>query len=69
MFAFIHTHRIIKIKIRVNELDDLFSCYLKNFQEDPKPLGAISKSQVEELVFGVDSRKEVVHELGAIMGS
>ena len=40
------------------ELDDLFSCCIKNFKEDLKPLSGVSKSQVGELVAAVDQRKK-----------
>ena len=40
------------------ELDGGFSCCTKNFQEDPKPLSGVSKSQVGELVVVVDQRKK-----------
>ena len=63
MFTFKHTHRAIKIKIQ--ELNGCFSCYIKNIQEDPKPLKGVSKSQVREFVV-TDSRKEVVRGLKAI---
>ena len=39
------------------ELNDLFSCCIKNFEEDLKPLSEISKSQVE-LVVVVDQGKK-----------
>ena len=40
------------------ELDDLFSCCIKNFKEDLKPLSGVSKSQVGELVVAADERKK-----------
>ena len=36
------------------ELDGCFSCCIKNFQEDLKPLSGDSKSKVEELGVVVD---------------
>ena len=36
------------------ELDDCFSCCIKNFKKDLKPLRGVSKSQVRELVVVVD---------------
>ena len=40
------------------ELDDLFSCCIQNFNEDLKPLSEVSKSQVGELVVAIDQRKK-----------
>ena len=40
------------------ELDDLFSCCIKNFKEDLKPLSGVSKSQVGELGVAADQRKK-----------
>ena len=40
------------------ELDGGFSCYIKNFQEDPKPLSGVLKLQVGELVIAIDQRKK-----------
>ena len=40
------------------ELDDYFSCYIKNFQEDPKPLKGVSKSQVGVLVVAANQGKK-----------
>ena len=40
------------------ELDDLFSCCIKNFKEDLKPLSGVSKSQVGELMIAVDQGKK-----------
>ena len=53
VFTIIHTHRVVKIDL-CQELDDLFSCCLKNIQEDLKPLRGVSKSQVGELVVAAD---------------
>ena len=36
------------------ELDGSFSCCIKNFKEDLKPLSGVSNSQVGELVVAVD---------------
>ena len=41
-----------------HELDNLFSCCIKNFKEDLKPLNGVSKSQVGELMVAVDQRKK-----------
>ena len=40
------------------ELNDCFSCCIKNFQENLKPLRGVSKSQVGELVVVVDQGKK-----------
>ena len=40
------------------ELDDCFSCCIKNFQEDLKLFRGVSKSQVGELVVVVDQGKK-----------
>ena len=40
------------------ELDGGFSCCIKNFQEDPKFLSGVSKSQVGELVIVADQGKK-----------
>ena len=40
------------------ELDGSFSCCIKNFKEDLKPLSGVSKSQVGELVVAVDQGKK-----------
>ena len=40
------------------ELNDLFSCYIKNYKEDLKPLSGVSKLQVRELVVAADQRKK-----------
>ena len=40
------------------ELDGGFSCCIKNFQEDPKPLSGVSKSQVGELVVAINQGKK-----------
>ena len=40
------------------ELNDCFSCYIKNFQENLKPLRGVSKSQVGEFVVVVDQGKK-----------
>jgi len=39
------------------ELDDLFSCCIKNIKEDLKPLSGVSKSQVGELVVVAGQKK------------
>ena len=57
MFTFIHTHRVIKIKIRVKNLVIYFNCCIKNFKEE-KPLSGVSKSQVGELVVVADQGKK-----------
>ena len=40
------------------ELDDLFSCHIKNYKEYLKLLSGVSKSQVEELVVTTDQGKK-----------
>ena len=40
------------------ELDDLFSCYIKNFKKDLKPLSGVLKSQVGELVVAAEQKKK-----------
>ena len=40
------------------ELDGCFSCCIKNFKEDLKPLSGVSKSQICELVVTADQRKK-----------
>ena len=40
------------------ELDDLFSCCLKNFNEDLKLLSRVTKSQVGEFVVATDQGKK-----------
>ena len=52
VFTFIHTHRVIKIKIHVKNL-----MISKHFKKDLKPLNGVSKSQVGELVVVANQRK------------
>ena len=40
------------------ELDGGFSCCIMNFQEDPKPLSGVSKSQIGEIVVTADQGKK-----------
>ena len=57
--VYLHTHtKSCQDQDSLQELDDLFSCCIKNFKEDLKPLSGVSKSQVGELVVTVDQRKK-----------
>ena len=57
--VYLHIHtKSCQDKDSHQELDDLFSCCIKNFNEDLKPLSGVSKSQVGELVVAVDQRKK-----------
>ena len=40
------------------ELDDCFSCCIKNIQGTTKPLSGVSKSQLGELMVAADPRKK-----------
>ena len=53
------------------ELDGGFSCCIKNFQEDQKPLSGVLKSQVGELVVIADqgNKYSVDSELSCGLGS
>ena len=53
-----YTHRAIKIKICIKNLMVVLVAAKKNFQEYPKPLSEVSKSQVGELAVVVDQRKK-----------
>ena len=56
---YLHTHtKSCQDQNSCKELDDLFSCCIKNFKEDLKPLSGVSKSQVGELVVAADQRKK-----------
>ena len=55
---YLHTHLRLSRSRLCQELGDRFSCYIKNFQEDPKPLSGVSKTQVGELVVVVDQGKK-----------
>ena len=56
--VYLHTHtQGYQDQDLSQELDDLFSCCIKNFKEDLKPLSGVSKSQVGELVVAMDQRK------------
>ena len=53
--VYLHTHiKSCQDQDLHQELDDLFSCYIKNFKEDLKPLSGVSKLQEGELVVAVD---------------
>ena len=54
----LHAHLGLSRSRLCQELGDRFSCYIKNFQEDPKPLSGVSKTQVGELVVVVDQGKK-----------
>ena len=57
--VYLHTHtQNYQDQDLHQELDGGFGCYIKNFQEDPKPLSGVSKSQVGELVVAVDQGKK-----------
>ena len=49
MLTFIHTIRIIKIKIHVKNLM-ISSVVAQNFEKDLKPLSGVLKSQIGELM-------------------
>ena len=56
--VYLHTHtKSYQDQDLHQELDGGFSCFIKNFQEDPKPLSGVSKSQVGVLVVAVDQGK------------
>ena len=55
--VYLHIHtKSCQDKDSHQELDDLFSCCIKNFKEDLKPMSGVWKSQVGELVVAVDQR-------------
>ena len=57
--VYLHTHtQNYQDQDLHQELDSGFSCCIKNFQEDPKPLSGVSKSQVGELVVAADQGKK-----------
>ena len=57
--VYLHTHtKSCQDQDSHQELDDLFSCRIKNFKKDLKPLSGVSKSQVGELVIAVDQGKK-----------
>ena len=57
--VYLHTHtQSYHDQDLLQELDGWFSCYIKNFQEDLKPLRGVSKSQVEEFVVAADQGKK-----------
>ena len=53
-----NTHIELSRSYSHQELNGCFSCCIKNFKEDLKPLSGVSKSQVGELVFAADQRKK-----------
>ena len=56
--VYLHTHtKSCQDQDLLQELDDLFSCCIKNFKEDLKLLSGVSKSQVGELMVAKDQRK------------
>ena len=57
--VYLHTHtKSCQDQDSRQELDDLFSCCIKNFKEDLKSLSGVSKSQVGELMIVVDQGKK-----------
>ena len=57
--VYLHTHtKSCQDQHWRQELDDLFSCCIKNFKENLKPLSGVSKSQVGKLVVAVNQRKK-----------
>ena len=57
--VYLHTYTLSYQNQDLNqELDGSFSCYIMNFQEDPKSLNEVSKSQVGELVVTADQGKK-----------
>ena len=57
--VYLHTHtQSCQDQDSHQEHDDLFSCCIKNFKEDLKPLSGVSKSQVGELVVAIGQRKK-----------
>ena len=53
--VYLHTHtKSCQNQDSHQEPDDLFSCCIKNFKEDLKPLSGVLKSQVGELVVAID---------------
>ena len=57
--VYLHTHtKSCQDQDSRQELDDLFSCCIKNFKEDLKPLSGVLKSQVGELMIAVDQGKK-----------
>ena len=55
--VYLHIHtKSCQDKDSHQELDDLFSCFIKNFKEYLKPMSGIWKSQVGELVVAVDQK-------------
>ena len=57
--VYLHTHTLsCQDQDLHQELDDLFSCCLKKFKEDLKPLSGVSMSQVGELMVIVEQGKK-----------
>ena len=57
--VYLHTHtKSCQDQDLLQELDNLFSCYVKNFKEDLKPLNGVLKSEVGEQVVVEDQRKK-----------
>ena len=56
--VYFHTHLGLSKSRLCQELGNCFICCIKNFKEDLKPLGGVSKSQVEVLVVAVDQGKK-----------
>ena len=57
--VYLHIHtKICQDQDSCQELDDLFSCCIKNIKEDLKLLSRVSKSQVRELMVAADQRKK-----------
>ena len=57
--VYLHTHlKSCQDQDLRQELDDLFSCWIKKFKNDLKPLNGVLKSQVGELVIATDQRKK-----------
>ena len=57
--VYLHTHtKSCQDQDLCQELDDFFSCCIKNFKEDLKPLSGVSKLQVGELMVVTNQRSK-----------